>query len=194
MLARKGTQIGQVADLLWISSYEQRPLLENMLGWVNHSLFLMLLIKAGSGSHLSHLQMSISTAIKSLFYLCADFIQNTIHTGEALRGDLDKLSVSLDLNWGLLVGFLFSETFLNYEAVEYLVKGKVFIHLLYLPVLLELASPQHLTGNSSMSLGRTYMGDKTLSQWLLTHLMLNGTWNIKKNSLQHLFKILFRNV
>ena len=98
-----------------------------------------------------------------------------MHIGECLRGDFDKVSVNLDLNWGLIVGFLFSEAFLNYEAVVYLVKGKVFIHLLNSPVLLELASLQHLTGNSSMSLVRTYMGDKTLPQWILTHLMLNGT-------------------
>lgn len=53
------------------------------------------------------------------------------------------------MNWGLLVGFFFSQDFLNYEALGYLVKGKVFIHHLYLPVLLELASPQQLTGVSS---------------------------------------------
>lgn len=82
-------------------------------------------------------------------------MQNVIHIGECLRGDFDKVSVSLDSNQGLLIGFLFSEAFSNCEAGVCSVEGKTCIHLFYLPVPLELASLQDLTGISSMNLLRT---------------------------------------
>lgn len=85
----------------------------------------MQLSKAGFGFNLSFLQMSLSTAIK-VFFISEDCTQNVVSTEEYLRGDFDKVSVSLDLNQGLLDSS-FQKPFQNpsYKAVAYPTKGNV---------------------------------------------------------------------
>ena len=95
------------AHLLCKSSSEQTPLPENMLGWVNHTL--------PDAAHWSRVWISSIpppdvhiNCHKSLFHLCDDFIQDAIYIRESLTGNFEKVSVSLDLNWGLLLFFFFT--------------------------------------------------------------------------------------